>query len=129
MRNKVLENKSFSFAIRIVRFCTYIRQEKKEFVLSKQILRSGTSIGANIAEATYAQSRADFFAKIGIAKKEAAETLYWLMLFGETGFITAEQLESMKSDCVEILKILALYLKRVRKKSLIIRNSYFIIMC
>lgn len=116
MRNKVLENKSFSFAIRIVRFCTYIRQEKKEFVLSKQILRSGTSIGANIAEATYAQSRADFFAKIGIAKKEATETLYWLMLFGETGFITAEQLESMKSDCVEILKILAAISKKGTKE-------------
>ena len=74
--------------------------------MSKQILRSGTSVGANVAEAMYAQSRADFFAKIGIAKKEAAETIYWLKLLQRTNYIDAKQFDSMNADNLEILKIL-----------------------
>lgn len=117
MKNKILEDKCFAFSVRVVHLQSYLRQSKNEFVLSKQILRSGTSIGANIAEAIYAQSRADFFAKIGIARKKAAETVYWLKLLEATEFINADQLESMKSDCEEILKILTAISKRDVKKS------------
>ncbi len=83
-------------------------------MLSKQILRSGTSIGANVAEATYAQSRADFFAKIGIAKKEAAETIYWLKLLQKTEFIDERQFVSMNADNQELLKILTAISKSYR---------------
>ena len=106
MRNRVLEDKCTAFAIRIVNLHQFLQQTSKEFVLSKQILRSGTSVGANVAEAMYAQSRADFFAKIGIAKKEAAETIYWLKLLQRTNYIDAKQFDSMNADNLEILKIL-----------------------
>ena len=106
MRNRILEDKCMEFSIRIVNLHQFLQQTSKEFVLSKQILRSGTSVGANVAEAMYAQSRADFFAKIGIAKKEAAETIYWLKLLQRTNYIDAKQFDSMNADNLEILKIL-----------------------
>ena len=84
MSKSVVKDKSFDFAVRIVKLCRYLREEKKEFVLSKQVLRSGTSIGANVAEAQKAQSRPDFNAKLNIALKEANETYYWLRLLYKT---------------------------------------------
>lgn len=82
-----IEDKSFQFAVRIVKLCRYLEETKKEYVLSKQIMRSGTAIGANVAESQQAQSRADFISKMSIALKEAVETNYWLRLLQETNYI------------------------------------------
>ena len=106
MENNVIADKSFSFAVRIVNLYKYLTQQKKEFVLSKQVLRSGTSIGANVSESIRAQSRADFVAKMGIALKEANETKYWLQLLKATDYITAEQTESLLTDLSELLGLL-----------------------
>ena len=102
----MIAGKTFQFAVRIVRLCQYLQQEKKEFVLSRQLLRSGTSIGANIAEAKQGQSRADFISKSSIALKEAAETSYWLRLLHATEYLTDLQYASIAEDCTEIEKIL-----------------------
>ena len=105
MENTV-ENKSFQFAIRIVNLYKYLSANKKEYVLSKQMLRSGTSIGANIAEAQQAQSRSDFIHKLSIALKEAAETKYWIRLLNATDYLSDSEFQSIFSDCVEIEKLL-----------------------
>ena len=99
-------DKSFAFSVRIVNLHKYLCQEKKEYTISKQIYKSGTSIGANIAEAQRAQSTADFVAKMKIALKEANETQYWLRLLFETKYITDREFKSVHDDLVEILKIL-----------------------
>ena len=101
------KNKSICFAIRVVNLYKYLREEKREFVMSKQLLRSGTSIGANLAEAECAISRKDFLSKVYIALKECAETLYWLELLCETDYLTSEQYWSMWKDCDEIRKMLS----------------------
>ncbi len=103
-KNPALE-KSFDFALRIVKLYQHLSDKKKEFVLSKQILRSGTSIGANLEEAHGAQSDLDFQAKISIAYKEARETAYWLRLLKASNFITEKQFNSIYSDCEELIKI------------------------
>ena len=110
-----VEQKSFQFAIRIVRLHRYLRVSKKEFVLSKQLLRSGTSIGANIAEAQQAQSRADFIAKLSIALKETSETKYWLRLLKATGYLSGNESQSVYADCVELEKILVSILKSTKQ--------------
>ena len=102
----VLEEKSFQFAIRIVKLNRFLIDTKKEFVLSKQILRSGTSIGANISEAQFAQSKADFVSKMHISLKEASETRYWLRLIEASDLIDTTQLESIMSDCNELINML-----------------------
>ena len=99
--------KSRKFAIRIVRLYQHLCDERKEFVLSKQLLRSGTSIGANIAESECAISKKDFLSKIYIAFKETNETLYWLELLYETDYLTKKEYASIRADCVEIRKILS----------------------
>ena len=99
-------DKSFEFAVRIVNLCKYLRYKKKDFVLSKQLLRSGTSIGANVHEGRRAQSRADFVAKMSIALKESNETYYWLKLLYRTEFLTKDEYLSMREDIDEILRIL-----------------------
>ena len=99
--------KSKKFAVRIVRLYQYLSIEKKEFVLSKQLLRSGTSIGANLAEADYAISRSDFLSKLYISLKETSETLYWLDLLFQTDYLNAEQYESIRNDAEELRKILS----------------------
>ena len=98
--------KSKAFAIRIVKLSKYLNDSKKEFVLSKQILRSGTSIGANVKEAVRGQSKADFYAKMNIALKEASETEYWLEILNETDYIDNNLFESMYFECQELIKIL-----------------------
>ena len=103
--------KSKAFAIRIVRLYQYLCSEKKEFVLSKQVLRSGTSIGANVKEAIRGQSKPDFNSKMNIALKEASETEYWLELLFETDYIDKSQFESMINDCIELIKILTAIIK------------------
>ena len=99
-------DKSFEFAVRIVNLCKYLRYKKKEFVLSKQLLRSGTSIGANVSEAQRGQSKADFHAKMTIALKEANETLYWIRLLHRTDYLTKTQYDSIYKDIDELLRIL-----------------------
>ena len=113
--NNVVAEKSFLFAVRIVRLYKHLSENKKEFVLSKQLLRSGTSIGANIAESQQAQSRADFLSKLEIALKEASETKYWLRLMKETEYLSAAEFESIYPDCVEIEKLLVSIVKSVKK--------------
>ena len=102
----ILVDKSKSFALRIIRLYKFLCDHKKEFVLSKQVLRSGTSIGANVKEAIRGQSKADFYARMCIALKEASETEYWLELLNESGFIPNSAFDSIYSDCQEILRIL-----------------------
>ena len=98
--------KSKDFAIRIVKLYRYLNENKKEYVLSKQLLKSGTSIGANVKEAIRAQSKSDFYAKMNIALKEASETEYWLEILKETEYIDDVSFKSIYADCQEILKIL-----------------------
>ena len=109
--------KSKAFAIRIVRLYQYLCSEKKEFVLSKQMLRSGTSIGANIAESEYGISRSDFLAKLYIALKETSETLYWLELLYRTDYISEAQYRSMQADAEELRRILSSSTKTTKQNS------------
>ena len=106
MRENVIEEKSFAFAVRVVKLSKYLRETKKEYTLSKQLLRCGTSIGANIAEAQRGQSKADFIAKMSIALKEANETQYWLRLLFHTDYLTKEEFNSIHKDLAEVLSVL-----------------------
>ncbi len=106
MAENIIKIKSFGFAKRIVSFYKYLCNENKEYVMSKQLLRSGTSIGANVFESDRAVSKKDFINKIGIAQKEADETLYWIELLHETGYIADAEYVSIKTDCEELIKIL-----------------------
>ncbi len=115
--DNVLLTKSYAFAIRIVNLYRFLYQEKKDTVISKQILRSGTSIGANAEEAAGAQSRRDFIAKLSIVYKEARETNYWLRLLRDTHFINSEQAVSLLTDCEELLKISGSILKTVKEQN------------
>ena len=112
----VIADKSMDFAVRIVRLYKYLADKKSEHVLSKQLLRSGTSIGANIREAIYAQSQADFNAKMYIALKGAGESAYWLELLERTKYLTEEQAKSMLDDCGELIKILLSITKTINDK-------------
>ena len=111
----VVRGKSMAFAVRIVRLYQYLADGKKEYVLSKQLLRSGTSIGANIKEAVRGQSKADFAAKMNIALKEASETEYWLELLFETGFLSDDEFHSIIPECVELIKLLTSIVKSSRR--------------
>ena len=107
MKNEnVIVEKSKAFALRIIKMYQYIVKEEKEFVMSKQILRSGTSIGANVKEAIRGQSKPDFYAKMNIALKEASETEYWLELLHESGYIEDPAFQSIYDDCQELVRIL-----------------------
>ena len=116
--SNLIADKSMDFAVRIVNLYRYLKAEKSEYVLSKQLLRSGTSIGANIHEAVNAQSKADFIAKMYIALKEASETEYWLKLLARTDYLTRQQADSILKDCVELIKILVSIIKTTKKNSL-----------
>ena len=106
MKKSIIEDKSFNFAIRIVKLYQYLCEEKKEYVLSKQLLRSGTSIGANISESQRGQSKLDFYAKIAIALKEANEAYYWFRLLHATDYLSDKEYSSLESDINEIISIL-----------------------
>lgn len=108
--------KSKAFAVRIVRLYKHLCEKKHEFVLSKQLLRSGTSIGANLAEAVNGISEKDFLAKLYISRKECAETHYWLELLHETDYLTDKEFESLESDCTELLKLLTASAKTLSGK-------------
>lgn len=107
MNDNVIRDKSMAFAIRIVRLYQYLKGQKKEYVLSKQLLKSGTSIGANIVEALDAVSRKDFLNKMGISLKECSESLYWIELLYRTDYLTRSQYDSIHADCQELRRILA----------------------
>jgi len=106
MSENIIQKKSYAFSVRIVKLYIFLKEEKKEYTLGKQILRSGTSVGANVEEAIGGISRKDFRNKLAISYKEARETQYWLNLLFDTDFISAEQHKSLSNDCQEILKIL-----------------------
>ena len=106
MKENVIVRKSFAFSVRIVNLHKYLSQEKKEYTISNQIYKSGTSIGANVAEAQRAQSTADFVSKMKIALKEANETQYWLQLLHETAYLSDKEFHSIHDDLVEVLRIL-----------------------
>jgi four helix bundle protein len=114
MENIIVE-KSKTFALRIIKLYKYLDANHRIGVISKQILKSGTSIGANVKEAIRAQSKPDFYAKLNISLKEASETEYWLELLYESEYITKEQFESIHGDCQEILKILTAITKTQSK--------------
>ena len=115
--DNIVKDKSKKFAVRIVKLYQYLSEEKREFVLSKQLLRSGTSVGANLHEALQGQSKADFIAKMSIALKEASETEYWLELLFETSYLTEEQYNSVAKDCNELVKLLTSIVKSSRGRS------------
>lgn len=118
MRNEsknIVANKSYAFALRIIKLYKYLISDKKEFVLSKQILRSGTSIGANVKEAEHAQSKKDFTHKMNIALKEANETEYWLMLLKDSEYINVDSFNSIHPDSVELIKLLSSIVKSSKK--------------
>ncbi len=117
MGENIIETKSFKFAIRIVKLYKYLTENKKEYILSKQLLRSGTSIGANVTEAQQAQSSADFINKMNIALKETVETRYWIRLLVETDYLTNEQGKSLLEDCVELENILASIIKTTKERN------------
>ena len=106
MKDNIIQTKTFEFAVRIINLYKFLSTEKKEFVVSKQLLRSGTSIGANVEEAIGGQSKNDFSAKLAIAYKEARETKYWLRLLHATGYIENQMFESLMNDMEEILRII-----------------------
>ena len=109
--NYTAEEKSFQFATRIVKVYKYMTESKKEFILSKQLLRCGTSIGANISESQQGQSRADFISKLSIALKEACETNYWLRLLHATDYLSDAEFNSLIQDCQELEKMLTAIIK------------------
>ena len=115
--SNLIEEKSFDFAVRIVKLNKYLIEQKREFVLSKQLLRSGTSIGANIAEAQQAQTKADFLTKINIFLKETAETKYWVRLLIATDYLDENETRSLLDECVEIEKILYSIVRTTKNKN------------
>ncbi len=123
LNNSAVYEKAYKFAIRIVNAFKHLRENQKEFILSKQMMWSGTSVGANIAEATGAISDADFSSKISIAYKECLETKYWLSLLKDTNYISEKSFESMHSDADEIAKMLFSILKKTRLKSVNSKQS------
>ncbi|TVQ42179.1 MAG: four helix bundle protein [Saprospirales bacterium] len=114
VRKNIVKNKSFQFAIKIVRLYQFFVTEKKEYVLSKQLLRSGTSVGAMIREAEHAETKRDFIHKMAIAQKEINESIYWLELLKETDYLDQGEFESLNTDAVEIIKLLTSILKSTK---------------
>jgi four helix bundle protein len=114
MASNIVMDKSFAFAVQIVKLVKAIQDQKKEYLITKQLIRSGTSIGANIKEGNNAESKADFIHKLSIAQKECSETIYWLELLKETDYITEAQFTSVQSDAVELIKLLTSILKSAK---------------
>lgn len=113
-KENVIQKKSYSFAVKMVKLYQHLSSEKREFVLSKQLLRSGTSIGANVEEAIGGQSRKDFYAKLSIAYKEARESNYWIRLLNDTNYLSNEETIPLLRDSEEILKIIGSIQKTIR---------------
>jgi len=116
-KDNVVQKKSYAFAVKIVKTCTSIMKEDNEYILSKQLIRSGTSIGANIEEAIGGQSRKDFFAKLTISYKEARESHYWIRLLNDTGYLKKDKTTELLKDCDELLRIIGAIQKSIRINS------------
>ena len=112
----MIAEKSYRFAVRIVKLCQYLRASKREYILSQQLERSGTSIRANVTEGQQGQSRADFISKFSIALKETSETKYWLSLLHDTRYLNDQEYNSIQKDCIEIERILTSILKTARAR-------------
>lgn len=115
MKKNIIKEKTFAFGKRVVRLCIYLEKSKNEYVLSKQLKRSGTAPGALVRESEHAESRKDFIHKLSIALKEANETEYWLQMIKEGEYISEKEFDSIHKDCVEIIKILASIVKSTKK--------------
>jgi four helix bundle protein len=115
MKENILKSKSYEFAIRIVKLSQYLQSEKREFVLSKQVLRSGTAIGALVREAEYGQSKLDFVHKLTIALKEANEADYWISILKDAGFIESELFETLTRESNELLRLLIASIKTAKQ--------------
>ncbi|MBP3600610.1 MAG: four helix bundle protein [Clostridia bacterium] len=113
--DNIIVEKSKAFAIRIIKLYKFLIREHNEYIISKQVLKSGTSIGANVKEAIRAQSKADFYAKLNIALKEASETEYWLELLNESEYINDDSFQSVYADCQELIKLLVSITKTQKK--------------
>ncbi|SNX60581.1 four helix bundle protein [Nitrosomonas ureae] len=124
MSGNVIREKSFAFAVRIVKLCSLLADERREFVLSKQLLRSGTAIGALVREAEHAESKADFIHKMAIAQKEANETAYWLELLRESDLLSQKEFDSIFSDQAEIAKILASIILTSKGKKKMVNDEW-----
>jgi four helix bundle protein len=122
MKENFVQEKSVKFAIRIIRLYQFLTAEKKEYVLSKQIIRSGTAIGALVKESKYAESKADFIHKLHIALKEANETDYWLLLLKETDYISEKEYQSLYAEIQELIKLLVSIIKTSKTKNQIIKS-------
>jgi four helix bundle protein len=116
-KDNVIQQKSYAFALRIVKVYQYLCDEKREFTLSKQLLRCGTSVGANVEEAIGGQSDKDFFAKLTISYKEARETQYWIRLLTDTGYLSKDQSDSLLNDIIEIQKIIGSIQKTIKSRN------------
>lgn len=114
MRKNIVKNKSFLFAIRVVKLYQFLINDKKEYVLSKQLLRSGTSVGAMVREAEHAETKKDFIHKMAIAQKEINESLYWLELLKETAYLKETEFQSLNSDAIEIIKLITSIIKTTK---------------
>ena len=117
MQHSIIAEKSLAFAIRVVKLCKILTEDKHEYNLSKQLIRSGTSIGANVREALQAQSTKDFISKMSIALKEAAETEYWLILLKEADYLSEKEYKSIANDCGELNRILIAIIKSTKANS------------
>jgi four helix bundle protein len=114
IKKNIVKDKSFEFAVRVVKLFKYLSIQEKEFVLSKQLLRSGTSVGAMIREAEHAETKKDFIHKMAIAQKEINETIYWLELLQASEYISKEQYKSINTDAVEIIKLVTTIIKTTK---------------
>lgn len=115
MRENIIKLKSFAFAVRVVKLYKFITTDRKEFVLSKQLLRSGTAVGVLVREAEHAETKKDFIHKMAIAQKEINETIYWLELLKETEYLKKDQFESINQDAVEIIKLITSIIKSAKQ--------------
>ncbi len=118
MKENIIKTKSFDFAVAIVSIYKQLTEERKEFVISKQLLRSGTSIGAMVRESEHAESKADFIHKLSIAQKEANEVLYWLELLNATEFMTISKFQKTHSEAKEIIRLITAILKMAKRNNL-----------
>ena len=116
MKDNIVHTKSYGLAVRVVNLYRYLCSEQKDYVLSKQLLRSGTAIGALVKESEHAQSKADFISKMSIALKEANETIYWLELLHDTDYLNENEFRSIHQDAIEVLKLLISIVKSSKHK-------------
>ncbi|GAB3010395.1 four helix bundle protein [Cyclobacterium sediminis] len=114
MKENIVKSKSFTFAVKTVRIYQFLCEQRKEFILSKQLLRSGTSVGAMIRESEHAESRKDFIHKLAIAQKEINETIYWIDLLKETNYLSEEQYIIIYTDAIELIKLITSILKTTK---------------